>query len=260
MKKKLICTILTLVFTCGVAFGIYQICDILQEYEEGTDAYEDLGEYIELPDASEDPEGTKAPSETQSESGETDESSIWPQVDFEALKSVNSDIVGWIYLEGSEINYPIAQSEDNSYYLKHLFDRSSNSSGCIFLDCRNDSGFSDRHSIIYGHHMKNGTMFSGLDAYKAQEYYDAHPTILLMTPDRNFEIEIFAGYVASVKEDAWQVGFESDADFEEWLVRAIDRSCFDSGISPVVTDRIVTLSTCSYEFDNARFVLLGILR
>lgn len=107
MKKKLICTILTLAFTCGLAFGIYQICDILQEYEEGTDAYEDLGEYIELPDASEDSEGAKAPSETQSESGETDESSIWPQVDFEALKSVNSDIVGWIYLESSEINYPI---------------------------------------------------------------------------------------------------------------------------------------------------------
>ena len=81
-----------------------------------------------------------------------------------------------------------------------------------------------------------------------------------LTPNQNYEIGVFAGYVASVKDDAWKVGFESDTSFEDWLARAIDRSCFDSDISPAVTDRIVTLSTCSYEFDNARFVLLGILQ
>lgn len=257
MRKKIVCTILVLLFGCGIAFSAYQIYKISHEYEEGQSIYEDLSEYVELPDR---PEGPDIPTVTQSESGETEDDIAWPQVDFDALKDINSDIVGWIYLEGSEINYPIAQSEDNSYYLKHLFDKSSNSSGCIFLDCRNTSDFSDRHSIIYGHHMKNGTMFSGLDAYKSQEYYDAHPQILLLTPEENYVIEIFAGYVASVIDDAWQIGFASDADFKDWLARAIDRSCFDSDITPAATDRTITLSTCSYEFNNARFVLLGILQ
>ena len=257
MRKKIICTILILIFGSGIAFSAYQIYKILYEYEEGQSVYEDLNEYVELPDT---PEDTDIPTVTQFQSGETEELIAWPQVDFDALKSINSDIVGWIYMEGSEINYPIVQSEDNSYYLKHLFDRSSNSSGCIFLDCRNTSNFTDRHSIIYGHHMKNGTMFSGLDSYKSQEYYDAHPQMLLMTPEQNYVIEIFAGYVASVSDDAWQLSFESEEDFVDWIGRAIDRSCFASGMTPADNDRIITLSTCSYEFDNARFVLLGIVR
>lgn len=256
MKKKIVCTILVLLFGCGIAFSAYQIYKIFHEYEEGQSVYEDLSGYVEYPAA---PEPPDVPAVTQSQSGEIEELVAWPQVDFDALKGINSDIVGWIYLEGSEINYPIAQSEDNSYYLKHLFDKSSNSSGCIFLDCRNGSDFTDRHSILYGHHMKNGTMFSGLDSYKSQEYYDSHPQILLLTPEQNYVIEIFAGYVANVQDDAWQIEFMSDADFEDWLNRAIERSCFTSNMTPAATDRIITLSTCSYEFSNARFVLLGVI-
>lgn len=257
MKKKIVCTILVWLFGCGIAFSAYQIYKIFHEYEEGQSVYEDLSEYVELPDK---PDAPDIPTVAQPESGETAEVIAWPQIDFEALRQINSDIVGWIYLEGSEINYPIAQSEDNTYYLKHLFDRSSNSSGCIFLDCRNAADFTDRHSIIYGHHMKNGTMFSGLDSYKSQEYYDAHPQILLLTPEQNYVIEIFAGYVASVQDGTWQTEFVSGADFEDWLNQTIERSCFTSNMTPAATDRIITLSTCSYEFNNARFVLLGCIR
>lgn len=259
MKKKIVCIILVLLFGFGITFSAYQIYKIVHEYEEGQNAYEDLSEYVELPDAPPVPDISDTPMVTQPESGENEELVTWPQVDFEALSQINSDIVGWIYLEGSENNYPIAQSDDNSYYLKHLFDRSSNSSGCVFLDCRNASDFTDRHSIIYGHHMKNGTMFSGLDSYKSQEYYDEHPQLWLLTPEQNYVIEIFAGYVASVQDDAWKVDFGSGDDFEDWVHRAIDRSCFTSNIAPAATDRIITLSTCSYEFNNARFVILGVL-
>ena len=152
------------------------------------------------------------------------------------------------------------QGRDNQYYLKHLFSGEWNGSGCIFLDSRNRLDFSDRHSIIYGHHMKNGTMFSGLTEYKKQEYYNKHPIALLLTPDKNYEIEIFGGYVSSVQDKAWEVAFPSDSDFTEWLDKARERSCFTSEITPAVTDQILTFSTCSYEFNNARFVLLGVLR
>ena len=118
---------------------------------------------------------------------------------------------------------------------------------------------SDRNSILYGHHMKNGSMFHGLMEYKSQKYYDEHPTALFLTPEANYEVKIFAGYVAIVDADAWTVGFSSDLEFEEWLRRAKERSCFTSEITPAVTDLILTLSTCSYEFNNARFVLIGVL-
>ena len=152
--KKIVCTILVLFFGCRIAFSAYQIYKISHEYEEGQSSYEDLSEYVELPDEPAVPATPDIPTVTLHESGETEEQGLWPRVDFEALNQMNGDIVGWIFLESSEINYPITQSEDNSYYLKHLFDKSSNSSGSIFLDCRNASDFTDRHSIIYGHHMK----------------------------------------------------------------------------------------------------------
>lgn len=103
-------------------------------------------------------------------------------------------------------------------------------------------------------------MFSGLTEYKKQEYYNEHPIALLLTPDKNYEIKIFGEYVASVRDEAWEVAFPSDPDFTEWLDKARERSCFTSEITPAVTDQILTFSTCSYEFNNARFVLLGILR
>ena len=101
--------------------------------------------------------------------------------------------------------------------------------------------------------MKNDTMFSDLDYYKKQEFYDEHPVILLMTPDRNYKIEVFAGYVTDVSEDAWELNF-TDTQYAEWLTAAKEKSCFVSHVSPQVEDRVVTLSTCSYEFDGARSV------
>ena len=112
---------------------------------------------------------------------------------------------------------------------------------------------------IYGHHMKNGTMFTGIDKYKKQEFFDEHPVALLITPDKNYKVEFFAGYVAAPQDDAWVVGFTA-AEFEIWLRNAVNRSCFAGEITPDISDRILTLSTCSYEFDDARFVLAEVLR
>lgn len=107
--------------------------------------------------------------------------------------------------------------------------------------------------------MKNGTMFTDIDKYKKQEFFDEHPVALLITPDKNYKVVFFAGYVATPQDDAWEIGF-TEAEFEVWLQNAADRSCFTSEIAPIASDRILTLSTCSYEFDDARFVLVGALR
>lgn len=114
------------------------------------------------------------------------------------------------------------QGTDNSYYLKHLYTEEYNGAGSIFLDSRNSSDLSDRHTVIYGHHLKNGAMFSSLTGYKKQDYYEAHPTLYLMTPEKNYEIKVFAGYVASVKDDAWQLNFDCEESFQAWIGRAIE--------------------------------------
>lgn len=256
MKSKIISGVIILVLMGIMCVAGWNIYEVQSEYQTGEETYEDIGNLVELPTRRPDPESIETTvSENPTESDTTD----WPVVDFEALREINPDIVGWIYIEGTEINYPVVQGEDNSYYLKHLFTGEWNSSGCVFLDSRNRKDFSDMNNVIYGHHMKNGSMFSGLDSYKKQEFFDEHPTVLILTPDQNYKVEIFAGYVASVEDNAWQLGFTA-IDFEDWLLTISGRSCFVSEIVPAVTDCIVTLSTCSYEFNNARFVLHGIIR
>lgn len=115
----------------------------------------------------------------------------------------------------------------------------------------------ERNSVIYGHHMKNGTMFASLTKYEDQEYYDAHPDLFLLTPDGTYRIRLFSAYVAGMEDNSWQMDFASEADYEAWMAEIQTRSCFKSQGLPEITDRVITLSTCDYTFKNARFVCHG---
>ncbi len=254
MKRRMIKVLLMGICVVVLVFASARLYGEYSEYKAGAKAYTELSEYIE-PSESEETSQISTESDT-----EPIESINWPTVDFEALTEINGDFVAWIQIEGTQINYPVVQGEDNKYYLKHLFDGKWNSSGCIFLDYRSASDMSDPHTAIYGHHMKNGTMFSDLMKYKKQEFYDEHPTGYLLTPNENYVIEFFSGYVAKSDSDAWQLGFATEEEFGQWLEDARGKSCFESSTVPTAADKILTLSTCSYEFDNARFVLHGILR
>ncbi len=254
MKKALLVIVILFFAVVAVVSG-YQAFTIFSENREGVTTYTQLEQYISFPETAEDE--TKDTSEAAPLQGE--EVVEFPEIDFASLQQINSEIIGWIYCEDTTINYPIAQGTDNAYYLKHLFDGKVNSSGCIFLDYRNSGDFSDTHSIIYGHHMKNGKMFGALMSYKKQEFYEEHPRMLLMTPQGNYTMDIFAGYVAKDGESAWQLDFNSREEKEEWIQNSIERSCIQTGITPTAEDKILTLSTCSYEFHSAKFVLSGIL-
>lgn len=254
MRKKIVFVILILAFIFGATFAGIQIIREHSENIESSDSYTELEKYVNIPEAS------IAMEELETNLLEPEDAHISrkkPTIDFNALMAINQDCIGWICIPETEINYPIVQGSDNSYYLKHLFNGQWNNNGCIFLDCRVNVSLSDRHSIIYGHHMKNGTMFSELAKYKKQEYFENHPTGLLITPDVIYQIDFFAGYVVDTKDNAWNVSFQSDEGFETWIKEIKQKSCVESSLYPAVTDRILTLSTCSYEFDNARFVLHG---
>ena len=257
--KRIMRIILLFFFAFVFICSLWKFCETLADYRKGQNSYNYLQQYVSFETENGIIETVSLTTESAEESAdyaELPDVSAWPQVDFEELRKINPDIVGWIYIEGTDINYPVVQGTDNDYYLKHLFDGSYNSSGCIFLDCRCSADFSNQHSIIYGHHMNNKTMFGGLVEYKKQAFYDEHSVALLVTPTAYYRILFFSGYVSDNWSNAWDVAL-NDTDHAAWLSEIQSKSYFETEYAPLTEDKIITLSTCTYEFDNAKFVLHG---
>lgn len=184
----------------------------------------------------------------------------FPEVDFDTLAAENSHIIAWIYQEDTKINYPVVYSGDNSFYLTHLFNKETNNAGCPFLDKDNKTDFSDRHSIIYGHNMQNGSMFADLLKYRNKDYINDHPDLLLVTKDAKYYFHVFSGYVESGWGNCWKIKFDSDADYQQWLEKSVSRNEIRGEIAePDLSLPVLTLSTCCYDFDDARYVVLGTL-
>lgn len=178
-------------------------------------------------------------------------------MDFSTLKEINPDIIGWIRAEGTNIDYPIAQTDNNDYYLSHLYNKDWNSNGTIFADYRNAGDFSDRNTVIYGHHMKNGTMFQALEEYKDQEFYDVNPTMMLFTPDGDYIIELICGTIEDGNYQFVKFDFDSEESFIQYIEAFRSRSTFVSDVEAQPGDKIVSLCTCSYEWTNARYMVIG---
>ncbi len=178
-------------------------------------------------------------------------------IDFDALAKMNPDIAAWLQQPGTKINYPVVHGADNVYYLTHLFDGTSNPSGTLFIDSGNQPGFAGKNTIIYGHNMLDGTMFSSLERYQKQDYYAAHPTMQLTTPEGGCTVEIFAAFRASVEEDAWRTGFADDGDFAGWAAWLAAKSAIATDVEVAPGDRVITLSTCVNNDDDARFLVYG---
>ena len=180
------------------------------------------------------------------------------QVDFDKLDDVNNNIQAWIYLNDSNINYPIVQGNDNNYYLSKTVDGDYNPNGSLFIDYRNSKDFSDPNTYIYGHNMKNDTMFGDLEKYKKQEYYDNHKEMYILTRKNQYKLEVFAGYTT---EDGSEIyNFIGNDSNERLIELAMSKSDFSSDVKVDYNDKVVVLSTCSYDYENARYVLIGVLR
>ncbi|MDR1440564.1 MAG: sortase [Clostridiales bacterium] len=132
-------------------------------------------------------------------------------VDFAALREENPDCAGWLWIDGLGVSYPVMHSEDEGKYLSTAFDGRRSGGGSLFLDSRNSPGFGDPHSVIYGHNMRDDSMFGQLDAYGSQEYFDSHPFIYLFTPDGSFAYRVFSHYVTTYEMDSYRVDFSGDS-------------------------------------------------
>lgn len=232
-----------------------------KEYAEGDAVYEEILEQAvvsvpEVPGESLEPDG-EAISEESQEGLDQESNSIVPEIDFEALQAVNEDVIGWLYLPDTVINYPVVQGEDNSYYLKHLVDGTYNANGCLFVDCKNQSNLTDDNTLIYGHHMDSGKMFASLVKYKEQEFYDTHPVIYLLTKDEVYLVELFAGYTTTSDSEAYMISLATREEKIAWLKEMFHSSDFYADVTVSALDHIVTFSTCAYDFQNARYVLHG---
>lgn len=243
-KSTVLWFVLILLVVAIFVFSLYKIISSLYDYSESSKTYENLTVDIIKPNIPDLPEDIVA----------TESTPI--TVDFDSLMEQNGDVVGWLFCENTPINYPVLQSTDNNYYLRKMINKKYNIAGSIFMDYRSKSDISSLNTIIYGHNMKNGTMFGTFTEYKKQSYYDEHPALWFLTPEHSYKIELIAGYVTSSTSDVYK-DFCSKDDLKNHVKDSIEKSTFVSGVNIAEVDNIVTLSTCSYEYSTARYVLIG---
>ena len=252
--KRALPTLLLIVCMLMFFFACSQLVQTYRQYEDGTTAYEELDDvYTAI-----------LPTNDEPQMQEIDEPQIVQEtapitVDFESLTAQYPDVVAWIYCPGTVIDYPIMQAESNEKYLRTLPDGTWNIAGTLFMDYRNAKDFSDSNSIIYGHNMKNDSMFGMLPDYSSQEYYEANPQWYLLTPTADYKIELIAGYVTHSTSEAYAMPGTQE-DKESLIQTALSSSDFIADVEIAENENLITLSTCSYEYDDARYVLVGVLK
>lgn len=184
-------------------------------------------------------------------------------VDFEELqKNTNEDIYAWIYIPDTEVDYPILQhATDNNYYLKYNVDGTEGYPGCIYTENYNNKYFTDKNTVLYGHNMRDGSMFGNLKAYQDTQYYQEHPYVYIYTPGRLYAYEIFAAYQSDNLHLLLNYDLSKEEVFADYLVNALstakDKGIVTADWKPSGTEYILTLSTCVPGSSEHRFLVQG---
>lgn len=186
---------------------------------------------------------------------------------FDELKRLNPDIVGWISIENTDVDNPVYQHTDNEYYISHDMNRDNNAYGALFLDfrCNIDPKAKTQNQIIYGHNMRYGAMFGTLKEYRNLEFYQNNPVIKLDTLYESCNYKIVAMMITNTTSDdtfgydfsPYRCVFSSQGDFLDWIKHCRERSLINTEIDVQSQDEVITLSTCCYDFTDARFVIVA---
>lgn len=179
--------------------------------------------------------------------------------DFQKLKSQNPDAAGWVRLPGTPLSYPVVQGKDNDYYLTHSFLKGESKLGCIFLDSGEKSGLSAQNPILYGHDMRNGSMFASLCLYRDESFFRQHPSLELYTEQGEAVCPVFSVHEAAPDGETYTVSFPDGAAFRNYADRMKKLSLYDTGVTPGPKDRILTLSTCVEDGRDIRFVVQAVI-
>ncbi len=251
MKDKKKHTGRKILFMAGIAvclavflFSLYNIVIILKEYREAEKIYDGAVEEYTL-------------SNDESAVDTTDD---LPQIDFDSLLKINDDVIGWIYIEGTDVNYPVLKGSNNYEYLFQSYMKKYLTAGSIFIDYRCDESLEDLHTVIYGHNMKNGAMFGQLDKYKKESYLKEHPYVYIIKKDGSWnKYEIFSAYEADIDGKTYDLPMEDKEDYQQLIDLISEENILEKDIDLLTfgeKGKILTLSTCTEDSSNtSRFVV-----
>ncbi|MGL5353555.1 MAG: class B sortase [Clostridium sp.] len=219
-----------------LVFALYKILDKLCEYERANKSYNELGQVYNI-------EGKETEINTYRDK-------------YNSLKNINNEYKFWIKIENTEIDYPVTQSENNDYYIKYDFDNVESISGCIFVDYRNDIK-NDNNLILYGHNMRNKTMFNNLGKFKDKNFFYENNKIIITDEEGEKIYEVFSVYIIDYREDFGDPNYLLKDKYIKYIEEIKSKSMYQSNANVNADDNVITLVTCSYEFDNARVVVHG---
>ena len=244
--KGIVSNLILIVALAVFAVSAYQLFKIGKGYYDGRSEYDKIRDLA---------------IETKDDDGDDAGNQPRYQVNFDELMALNSDTIGWIRFdpEPAIINYPIVQGKDNQEYLHKTFSANDNSLGTIFLNVENNSNFRDQNSIIYGHRMKDGSMFRHLQDYEDRAFWEANPYFYIYTPDgQELIYHIYSMGEVLDTSDTYLTEFNTEEEYQNFLNMTKQVSLYDTGIEVTTSDTIVTLSTCTSASDNHRFVVRGV--
>ena len=218
-----------------IALSGWKIYSIMHDYNKNEDVYEEIAEKAQKP---QEPQGFTG------------------DIDFASLSEINPDVIGWLYYEGTHIDYPVVQGSDNDKYLTTMFDGSYAAFGTLFADAASAEPFRQFNTIVYGHHMKNGSMFGDLKKLKDEAYCHEHPRLELITPEGKYHLDIYAFLNQPSDSEIYVTNISEREDCESYLTMIDEIADYTTGISAGADDRLVILSTCAYEYQNARYMVV----
>ena len=238
--KKIIIIVLSIVIIIGISFILFKLSKGIKLNKE----MEELIKNIEV---------TATEEKTEM------------MLKLEKLQKTNPEIVAWITIDGTNINYPVLQGKDNSYYMTHDYKKDYTKDGSIFLDKDYDWNIPSSNLLMYGHNNKNGAMFQDLQKYKKESFYKKHPTIKLITNKEDVEYEIIAVFLSRVYYKSEKGVFryyyflnaKSEQEYNEYVKNSKKASLYDTGKTAEYGQQLLTLSTCSYHTEDGRLAVVA---
>lgn len=257
--RKALLVVLTVVFVVSLGGFINSLLD----YREGDQVNAEADALVDLPNIE---EIAPPPPEQPENDQEPAEPYIDPYadalaaMDFAALRQVNGEVLGWIIIPGTSISYPLLQHSSNQYYLSHNWKGGSSRVGSIFLETTNSRSLDDFNTIVYGHRMNNGSMFTPLQKFQKQDFWAQNPSVYITTDAGSFRYDIFAAYEVSTEGLTYALGFSGDKAKQRFVDFCLEQSVIDTGLVPEVRDYILTLSTCTGHGHATRWVVQAVRR
>lgn len=261
-RKQKILIVGAALFAALLLFSGIMVCREIKDSKQSAQAFESLAELVQQkPDLDIQMDGEISKPKDKSPA-DTPAPEITAAEKYAAFHEKNSDFVGWLRIDGTNINYPVMQSPNNpNFYLKYSFDKEYSNYGVPYVQENCELGVSD-NAILYGHHMDDGSMFADLCKYESEDFYREHKTIHFDTMDGFGEYEIVAIFKTIAYSNAGFpyflfVNAEKPENFDDFIAKCKELALYDTGVTAEYGDRLITLSTCEYSRDNGRMVVVA---